>query len=165
MVPIDEIEIIEQSGGDHLLGAAGRQFFRMLENAVDLASQFIDMFGQKLGGNHQNRSVAVMSARMHLAVHHRLEIKFVPLLLDGQGIDVGAQADFLAGLAPGYFHQHGSRGRAGHLDILQLRHFVIDELARLILLKRQFRMLMQMTAVGDDLLLAGGKLLKPFFFQ
>lgn len=80
------------------------QFFRMLENAVDLASQFIDVFGQKLGGNHQNRSVAA-SCPHACILPSTVDRKSSSSLCSWMGkASMSARRPiFLPGL-PGYFH-------------------------------------------------------------
>ena len=151
MLAVDEVEIVEMTGGHHLAGAAGQDFFGVLEDGVDLATELVYVVVDVLAGGHQDRGVAVVAAGVHLAGHARTKGQLVAFLLYRQGVDVGAQADLRARSAGGKDHHHAGRRQPLDAGMTQPAHLVDDVLAGLEFLEGQFGMLVQVAAPGDGL--------------
>ena len=90
---------------------------------------------------------------MPAGVHHPFVERLVvdiALFDDRQRVHVGAQGDDLARLAAAQDADHAGAPDAGlHLIDSQRTQPLGDELARLVLLKPELRMLVQETAIGD----------------
>jgi hypothetical protein len=95
-----ELEGVEDACGDHRVGAAearaGGALLVGLEHEHDLASGGA-VAGEVAGDAEADGGVDVVAAGVHTARVTGL-VRGLGLLLDGQGVDVGAEADHGAGL-------------------------------------------------------------------
>ena len=149
MLPVDEIEIVEITGGHHLAGAAGQDFLGVLENGVDLATEFVDVLVDVQAGGHQDGGMTIVPAGVHLARYLRGERQVGAVFLHRQGVGIGAQANACARPA-GIEYQHHAGGRQP-LDacVFQPLQLVDDVLGGLHLLEGFFGMLVQVAAPGN----------------
>jgi hypothetical protein len=136
---------------DHLTPAAAA-FFGRLEDQ-DGRSVEVAGLGQVAGCAQQHGCVSVMAAGMHLA-RHGGAIGQVGLLLDGQGIHVGPQANNLAGtltLALDDGH-HAGLADAGH-DLVAAERLQLlgHDLRGAVNIEQQFGIAMKIAAPFSDL--------------
>ncbi|EHM56062.1 hypothetical protein HMPREF9080_00143 [Cardiobacterium valvarum F0432] len=129
----------------------------MLEDGVDFAAEVVVVVVQVLAGGHQYGGMAVMTAGVHFAVVHRAEGQVVSLFLDGQGIYVGAQADFGAGFAGGKDDDDTGRGQAFDAAcVFEFAHFFGNEAAGFHFFEGEFGVLVQVAAPLDKSLQVWG---------
>ncbi|MFB0490379.1 hypothetical protein ABIE45_002965 [Methylobacterium sp. OAE515] len=149
--PVDLVagEALEQPVLQHGPGAAAA-FLGRLEHehrgAVEVAG-----LGEVAGRADQHRGVPIMAAGVHLAGIGRA-VGEVGLLLDGQGVHVGAQADALpvVGTALEQAHHPGAADAAMHLAAEFLEEIGHDA-GGAHLLKAELRMGVQIAAQGSQL--------------
>ena len=153
VLAVDEVEVIEVAGGDHFPRAARQFFLGVLEDGVDFAAELVVVIIKIAAGGHQDGGVAVVTAGVHFAVVHRAEGQVVALFLDGQGVYVGAQADFGAGFAGGKDDDDTGRGQAFDAAcVFEFAHFFGNEAAGFHFFEGEFGMLVQVTAPCGELL-------------
>ena len=146
MLAVDKVKIVEKARGQQFAGAAGRNLLGVLEDGVDFAAERVAVVGKVDTDGHQHGRVAVMAAGVHDAGGLGLEGQIRPFLLNGQGVQVGAQADFRPGPAGAEGHHQAGGGQADNLRPRQCAHFPGHEGAGLELLEGQLRVPVQMAA-------------------
>ena len=139
----------------------GRAFLGGLEDELHAAGQLVLHAGQHLGRGHQDGGVRVVAAGVH-HVHFLAQVGAlglgregqVHLFLHRQRVHVGAQ-HHRTGLAALEHGDHAGHGHAGlHLHA-QRAQMVGHQLGGARFLVAQFRMLVDVAAPGDELVLDG----------
>ena len=151
---------LEQAVGHHGLSAAVEAaFFRRLEDQVEGAREPA-RGRQMLGRAQQHRGVAVVAAGVH-AAGDRAGIRQAGVLLDGQGVHVGAQAQAFRAIAQTQLRHQACLADATCDLIAPLLQLVGDQVGGLVFGEGQLGMPMDMAAPAGQLVMQRLQVVDP----
>ena len=144
-----DLGIIHDPFVDHNLGAATALFGR-LEEDFHRPGELVAAVHQQPGDGQEHRGVGVVPTGVHHTLIHRLVVDLI-LLVDGQRIHVGADKNNVAGslTAPNKAGYAGGCDSSPDILDAELAKAVHYERSGFEFLKSEFRMLVQVTPVGD----------------
>ena len=145
-------ETLEQPIGDHAFGAAAALFGR-LKHELDGAGPGRIPVEQRRRPQ-QRRRVPIVAARMHHARVGR-RVRYAGGFGDRQRIHVRAQPDRSVGRSPCQRRNHPMTAHAGHERYPQFAQLRLHEQGRFLLLQRQLRVRMQVSAPSGQGLVEG----------
>jgi hypothetical protein len=150
MDPDHGINTIHDATSYHFFRATGGQLFGMLKEEAHFAGQLLAIPCQHRDETEHDGRMAVVTAGVHGAVHLRAVVDVV-LLVNGERVDIGAHRDHPAGLGADQPRHHTRFRGSGDVESGNDGQHVVNELRRLVLVKRHFRVAMQVAAPVDDL--------------
>lgn len=141
-------EALEQPLFDHAR-AAVQHLFRRLENQMQRAVE-VARLRQVTSGTEQHGGVTVMATGVH-AVGHAAAPGLAVVLLDRQGVHIGAQPEAFNAIAHlQRAHHAGARQSAVHLIAPRIQ-IIRHQIAGAKLFETQFRVLMNIVPNGREL--------------
>ena len=146
-----DLRILQHARFDHRLGATGGQFLRRLEEEFHRTGKVVATLQQQSRRAQEHGGVGVVTAGVHDAGRLRSVVDLV-LFKDRKRIHIGAQQDCwpIAALAAADETGHAGLGYTGaHVFDAEGAQPVRHDAGRAEFLVSQFRMLVQITPVGD----------------
>jgi hypothetical protein len=137
---------------DHRYSTTRGLLFGVLEKENDLSAHFIEVALQDFGQPEQHRGMPVMPARMHNFGNFR-PVWSLFFVLNREGVHVGAECNRRSGMSSFYPSDYPVTAHPlGHTDT-QLSQPLSHPSGGVVLLKRQFGMLVQISPAFHHLFL------------
>lgn len=139
------VNALHHTGCNHFRCTARREFFCVLEQKAHLAGELAAQGADYFGGCQKDGRMSIMAARVHDPRPCGFEGD-ICLLVDGQRVDVGTNGNGPSGFLSAHDGHHaGGRGARVGNAVKGVQHGA-DPRAGLRFVKRQFRVLMKLSA-------------------